>query len=60
MARSSSSDSPEPRIEAILRLARRLKRERDEARNRLDAAHLQLEAFEALLAGAFPPATENP
>lgn len=53
-------NAPQDPRAALLRLARRLKRERDQGRNELADALAQLEAFEALLAGAFPPVTENP
>jgi hypothetical protein len=39
-------------------MARRFKRERDEARGILADRDAQLEALQALLSGAFPPETE--
>jgi hypothetical protein len=42
------------RLERLLRLAQRFKRERDEAQQNLAEAGVQLEASEALLVGAFP------
>jgi hypothetical protein len=39
-------------------MARRFKRERDEARGSLADREAQLEAVQALLAGAFPPETK--
>jgi hypothetical protein len=42
------------RLERLLRLARRLKRERDEAQLSLAEAGVQLAAYDAVLVGAFP------
>ncbi|HEY2142379.1 MAG TPA: hypothetical protein VGG98_10015 [Solirubrobacteraceae bacterium] len=42
------------RLHRLLRLAKRFKRERDEAQQSLVDARVQLAAYEALLAGVFP------
>jgi hypothetical protein len=42
------------RLERLLRLAQRFKRERDEAQQSLAETGVQLEAYEAVLVGAFP------
>lgn len=42
------------RLDRLVRLAQRFKRERDEAKRSLAEAGVQLAAYEALLAGAFP------
>jgi hypothetical protein len=42
------------RLDRLLRLAKRFKRERDEIERSLVSALVQLAAYEGLLAGAFP------
>jgi len=55
----ASSPTPEDsRLASAVRMARRFKRERDEARGILADRDAQLEALQALLSGAFPPETE--
>jgi hypothetical protein len=44
----------------LLRIARRLKRERDQTRRELAKTKALLVAYEALLNGAFPPKPDHP